>query len=109
MFEMPGIGRREVDLLTEKALDDANWACSKKYGDPDSDWARETAQQYYAWVNYSRQTFPDSPSNFMLEYERGHGCRLPFDHGDRWEFNEQADSWVIVKPDGQKIITRKPK
>lgn len=110
MFKMPEIGLREIDLLTKKALDDANWAGAAVCGEPDSDWDRECVQRYHDWVNYGRQMFPDRAGNFMMSHEAGHGCRLPFDEGDRWEFDEAKDGWVILKwPTGRRIVARKPK
>lgn len=64
---------------------------------------------YEAWVNYGRQTFPLEPSHFMLAYEEHWGARLPFEMGDRWLFDHALNSWVIVKMNGEQIVTARPK
>lgn len=109
-FTMPELSRRDIDVLTTKALDDACWNLSGVRDHPeDASWseaAAESSAAYAAWVNYSRQTYPDMPSGFMLDYEKQWGPGLPFRDGDRWEFNPNVNSWVIVKPSGKSIVTR---
>jgi hypothetical protein len=109
-FTMPNLGRRQVDLLTKAAYDQTCWELS--YADDDPRWiehAEKSGAVFEAWVNYSRQTFPNDQSGYMLDYERHHGASLNFNSGDRWEFDETAKSWVIVKPNGKRTVTRDPK
>lgn len=105
-FTMPTIGRREISLLTKAAYERACWELSQARDDPRwAEHAERSGAVFKTWVDYSRQTFPEE-SGYMLDGESHWGARLPFDRGDRWEFDVSANSWVIVKPNGKRVITR---
>jgi hypothetical protein len=109
-FEMPFIGQPEIALLTKAAYERACWDLSHQAEFPDfKPYADESCAAFKAWIDYSRQAFPTEETGYMLDYEAHWGCKLPFSSGDHWEFSEDANSWVVVKPKGKRIITRNPK
>lgn len=109
-FAMPAIGRRQIQLLAKAAYERTCWELNQARDDPRwTEHAERSEVVFKAWVDYSRQTFPNDESWYMLDEERHWGARLPFDRGDRWEFDATAKSWVIVKPNGKRIVTCEPK
>jgi hypothetical protein len=113
-FELPVMSYNDVGVMVKRALDAACWDLSGLRDNPgDQCWidsVEESRAGLEAWVNYQRQTFPNYESSCMLDYEKHWSPCFPFDRvTDRWEFDEAANSWVIVKWSRRRIITRNPK
>jgi hypothetical protein len=113
-FKMPELSYNDVGAMVKRALDAACWDLSGQREHPDDPrWAEsveESRAELEAWVNYQRQAFPDMESGCMLDYERHWSPRLPFERGqDLWVFNVTENSWVVVKPKGKRVVTRKPR
>lgn len=111
-FPMPELTRHIVTAITRDALKDACHAAgaaarSREQGKPDPDldaWDAKTSVLYESWVNYSRSTWPEEESGFMLDYEPArYGARIPFQHGDRWDHD--GAQWNIIR--NGKIVKRK--